>query len=125
MGVYARPVFDAASSGVALTALEAWGGALAYTFQLYFDFSGYSDMAIGLSRLFGVTLPLNFHSPYKAVNIIEFWRRWHMTLSRFLRDYLYVPLGGNRKGPARRYINLMITMVLGGLWHGEIGRAHV
>ena len=118
MGAYARPVFDAASSGVTLTALEAWGGALAYTFQLYFDFSGYSDMAIGLSRLFGVTLPLNFHSPYKAVNIIEFWRRWHMTLSRFLRDYLYVPLGGNRKGPARRYINLIITMVLGGLWHG-------
>ncbi len=118
MGAYARPVFDAASSGVTLTALEAWGGALAYTFQLYFDFSGYSDMAIGLSRLFGVTLPLNFHSPYKAVNIIEFWRRWHMTLSRFLRDYLYVPLGGNRKGPARRYVNLMITMVLGGLWHG-------
>ncbi len=118
MGVYARPVFDAASSGVTLTAIEAWGGALAYTFQLYFDFSGYSDMAIGLSRLFGVVLPLNFHSPYKAVNIIEFWRRWHMTLSRFLRDYLYVPLGGNRKGPARRYVNLMITMVLGGLWHG-------
>ena len=118
MGAYARPVFDAAASGVTLTALEAWGGALAYTFQLYFDFSGYSDMAIGLSRLFGVTLPLNFHSPYKAVNIIEFWRRWHMTLSRFLRDYLYVPLGGNRKGPARRYVNLLITMVLGGLWHG-------
>ena len=118
MGAYARPVFDAASSGVTLTALEAWGGALAYTFQLYFDFSGYSDMAIGLSRLFGVTLPLNFHSPYKAVNIIEFWRRWHMTLSRFLRDYLYVPLGGNRKGVPRRYLNLMVTMVLGGLWHG-------
>jgi len=118
MGGYARPVFDAAASGVTLTALEAWGGALAYTFQLYFDFSGYSDMAIGLSRLFGVTLPLNFHSPYKSVNIIEFWRRWHMTLSRFLRDYLYVPLGGNRKGPARRYVNLFITMVLGGLWHG-------
>ena len=118
MGGYARPVFDAAASGVPLGALEAWGGALAYTFQLYFDFSGYSDMAIGLSRLFGVTLPLNFHSPYRAVNIIEFWRRWHMTLSRFLRDYLYVPLGGNRKGPARRYLNLLITMVLGGLWHG-------
>jgi D-alanyl-lipoteichoic acid acyltransferase DltB (MBOAT superfamily) len=118
MGGYARPVFDAASSGVTLTALEAWGGALAYTFQLYFDFSGYSDMAIGLSRLFGVVLPLNFHSPYKAVNIIDFWRCWHMTLSRFLRDYLYVPLGGNRMGPQRRYLNLMITMVLGGLWHG-------
>jgi hypothetical protein len=118
IGGYARPVFDAASSGVTLTALEAWGGALAYTFQLYFDFSGYSDMAIGLSRLFGVTLPLNFHSPYKAVNIIEFWRRWHMTLSRFLRDYLYVPLGGNRHGVSRRYINLFVTMLLGGLWHG-------
>ena len=118
VGAYARPVFDAAAAGVPLTALEAWGGALAYTFQLYFDFSGYSDMAIGLSRLFGVVLPLNFHSPYKAVNIIDFWRRWHMTLSRFLRDYLYVPLGGNRRGSARRYLNLMITMVLGGLWHG-------
>ena len=118
VGTYAGPVFDMASSGATLTALEAWGGALAYTFQLYFDFSGYSDMAIGLSRLFGVTLPLNFYSPYKAVNIIEFWRRWHMTLSRFLRDYLYLPLGGNRRGTARRYINLMITMVLGGLWHG-------
>jgi D-alanyl-lipoteichoic acid acyltransferase DltB (MBOAT superfamily) len=118
LGAYARPVFDAASAGVPLTALEAWGGALAYTFQLYFDFSGYSDMAIGLSRLFGIALPLNFHSPYKAVNIIEFWRRWHMTLSRFLRDYLYVPLGGNRRGVSRRYLNLFVTMLLGGLWHG-------
>ena len=98
--------------------LIAWGGVLAYAFQLYFDFSGYSDMAIGLSRLFGVKLPLNFDSPYKAANIAEFWRRWHMTLSRFLRDYLYIPLGGNRHGGARRYLNLMITMVLGGLWHG-------
>ena len=75
-------------------------------------------MAIGLSRLFGVVLPLNFHSPYKAVNIIDFWRRWHMTLSRFLRDYLYIPLGGNRRGAARRYVNLLLTMALGGLWHG-------
>jgi alginate O-acetyltransferase complex protein AlgI len=98
--------------------LVAWGGVLAYAFQLYFDFSGYSDMAIGLSRLFGIRLPLNFHSPYKAVNIIEFWRRWHVTLSRFLRDYLYIALGGNRHGDARRYFNLMATMVLGGLWHG-------
>jgi alginate O-acetyltransferase complex protein AlgI len=98
--------------------LIAWGGILAYTFQLYFDFSGYSDMAIGLSRLFGIKLPLNFNSPYKSVNIIEFWRRWHMTLSRFLRDYLYVPLGGNRKGTIRRYLNLSVTMILGGLWHG-------
>ncbi|MRX06442.1 MBOAT family protein [Pseudoduganella sp. FT25W] len=98
--------------------VEAWIGTLAYTFQLYFDFSGYSDMAIGLSRLFGVRLPLNFNSPYKAVNISEFWRRWHMTLSRFLRDYLYVPLGGNRHGSVSRYRNLMATMLLGGLWHG-------
>ncbi|MGO4380689.1 MBOAT family protein [Pseudoduganella sp. RAF19] len=100
------------------TFLVAWGGVLAYAFQLYFDFSGYSDMAIGLSRLFGVRLPLNFNSPYKATNIIDFWRRWHMTLSRFLRDYLYLPLGGNRRGPIRRFANLMITMLLGGLWHG-------
>ena len=118
IGGYAKPVFAAAAAGFELTALEAWCGALAYTFQLYFDFSGYSDMAIGLSRLFGIVLPLNFHSPYKAVNIVDFWRRWHMTLSRFLRDYLYIPLGGNRHGPARRYASLMITMVLGGLWHG-------
>jgi len=86
--------------------------------QIYFDFSGYTDMALGLGRLFGIRLPLNFNSPYKAANIADFWRRWHMTLSRFLRDYLYIPLGGNRKGPTRRYINLMITMLLGGLWHG-------
>jgi D-alanyl-lipoteichoic acid acyltransferase DltB (MBOAT superfamily) len=98
--------------------LVAWGGVLAYAFQLYFDFSGYSDMAIGLSRLFGVRLPLNFDSPYKAASIGEFWRRWHMTLSRFLRDYLYIPLGGNRHGPLRRAANLMLTMLLGGLWHG-------
>lgn len=115
---FANSGFAAASSGQPLTLFEAWGGALAYTFQLYFDFSGYSDMAIGLSRLFGIRLPLNFDSPYKAVNIIDFWRRWHMTLSRFLRDYLYLPLGGNRKGKPRRYLNLMITMLLGGLWHG-------
>ena len=95
---FVGPVFEA-SPGYALTVLEAWGGALAYTLQLYFDFSGYSDMAIGLSKMFNVDLPLNFNSPYKATSIIEFWRRWHMTLSRFLRDYLYVGLGGNRKGP--------------------------
>lgn len=115
---YAAPVFAAAGAGDTLQFFQAWGGALAYAMQLYFDFSGYSDMAIGLSRLFGIVLPLNFNSPYKAVNIIEFWRRWHMTLSRFLRDYLYIPLGGNRKGGGRRYINLGITMLLGGLWHG-------
>jgi D-alanyl-lipoteichoic acid acyltransferase DltB (MBOAT superfamily) len=97
---------------------QAWIGALAYTFQLYFDFSGYSDMAIGISLMFGIFLPLNFNSPYKATNIIDFWRRWHMTLSQFLRDYLYIPLGGNRRGIVLRYVNLMITMALGGLWHG-------
>jgi alginate O-acetyltransferase complex protein AlgI len=97
---------------------QAWIGALAYTFQLYFDFSGYSDMAIGISLMFGIFLPLNFNSPYKALSIIDFWRRWHMTLSQFLRDYLYIPLGGNRHGRVMRYVNLMITMVLGGLWHG-------
>jgi D-alanyl-lipoteichoic acid acyltransferase DltB (MBOAT superfamily) len=86
--------------------------------QLYFDFSGYSDMAIGLARLFGIRLPANFNSPYAALSIIEFWRRWHMTLSRFLRDYVYIPLGGNRQGPARRYLNVIATMILGGLWHG-------
>jgi D-alanyl-lipoteichoic acid acyltransferase DltB (MBOAT superfamily) len=97
---------------------QTWISVLAYTFQLYFDFSGYSDMAIGISLMFGIFLPLNFNSPYKATSIIDFWRRWHMTLSQFLRDYLYIPLGGNRHGRALRYVNLMITMLLGGLWHG-------
>jgi len=97
---------------------QAWIGALAYTFQLYFDFSGYSDMAVGISLMFGIFLPINFNSPYKARSIIDFWRRWHMTLSQFLRDYLYISLGGNRRGPLLRYVNLMVTMLLGGLWHG-------
>jgi len=114
----ANPVFAAAAAGKPLDMFAAWGGALAYALQLYFDFSGYSDMAIGAARCFHIRFPANFNSPYKAVNIIEFWRRWHMTLSRFLRDYLYIPLGGNRRGPVRRYANLMITMLLGGLWHG-------
>ncbi len=118
IAVHATSVFDGAENGVYLTFFEAWGGALAYSFQLYFDFSGYSDMAIGLARMFGIRLPLNFNSPYKAISIIDFWRRWHITLSRFLRDYLYIPLGGNRKGETRRFTNLMITMLLGGLWHG-------
>ena len=115
---YATPYFDIAAHGGTLTFLEGWVAALAYTFQLYFDFSGYSDMAIGMAKMFGILLPINFNSPYKAYNIIDFWRTWHITLSRFLRDYLYIPLGGNRKGTTRRYINLMITMLLGGLWHG-------
>lgn len=112
---FATPIFDAA---LAPSFIEAWIAALAYTFQLYFDFSGYSDMAIGISLMFGIWLPLNFNSPYKASSIAEFWRRWHMTLSRFLRDYLYIPLGGGRKSGLARSRNLMITMVLGGMWHG-------
>jgi len=118
VAAYASPVFDAAAKGSLLTFADAWIGTLAYTFQLYFDFSAYSDMAIGLGLMFGIRLPINFNSPYKAVNIIDFWRRWHITLSRFLRDYLYIPLGGNRKGKIRRHVNLMATMLIGGLWHG-------
>lgn len=115
LSVYVGPVYD---QGAEVDFFRAWGATLAYTFQLYFDFSGYSDMAVGAARVFGVRLPVNFFSPYKAGNIIEFWRRWHITLSRFLRDYLYIGLGGNRKGASRRYINLFLTMLLGGLWHG-------
>ncbi len=115
----ATPLFDlAASESRALTMAEAWAATLAYTLQIYFDFSGYSDMAIGSARLFGIRLPINFHSPYKATSVIDFWRRWHITLSRFLRDYLYIPLGGSRCNTLRRYFNLLITMLLGGLWHG-------
>jgi alginate O-acetyltransferase complex protein AlgI len=112
---YADQVFDAKG---AILIYDAWVAALAYTMQIYFDFSGYCDMAIGLSRMFNINLPINFFSPYKATNIIDFWRRWHITLSRFLRDYLYIALGGNRRGTVRRYANLIITMLLGGLWHG-------
>jgi alginate O-acetyltransferase complex protein AlgI len=100
------------------TATEAWLGAIAYTIQLFFDFSGYSDMAIGLGMMMGFTFPENFNRPYIAQSITEFWRRWHMTLSNWLRDYLYIPLGGNRKGTLRTYFNLFFTMLLGGLWHG-------
>ena len=116
--LYATPQFVAAAAGAKLSFLAAWSGALAYTAQLYFDFSGYSDMAIGAALLFGIKLPVNFASPYKAPSIIDFWRLWHMTLSRFLRDYLYISLGGNRHGRVRRYINLLLTMLVGGLWHG-------
>ena len=112
----ANGVFNAVPVG--LSTADAWLGATAYSLQIYYDFSGYSDMAIGLSLLFNIRLPINFNSPYQAKNIIDFWRRWHITLSRFLRDYLYIPLGGNRKGVGRRHLNLMITMLLGGLWHG-------
>jgi alginate O-acetyltransferase complex protein AlgI len=113
-----QPLVSLAFGPAAPSFDQAWIGVLAYTFQLYFDFSGYSDMAIGISLMFGIFLPLNFNSPYKASSIIDFWRRWHMTLSQFLRDYLYIPLGGNRHGRLLRYVNLMITMLLGGLWHG-------
>ncbi len=115
---YANQVFALTDGGTAISTLTAWGGALAYTFQIYFDFSGYSDMAIGLGLLFAIRLPWNFNSPYKSMNISDFWRRWHMTLSRWLRDYLYIPLGGNRHGVFRQYINNFTTMILGGLWHG-------
>jgi D-alanyl-lipoteichoic acid acyltransferase DltB (MBOAT superfamily) len=115
---YADTVFAAADSGATISSPEAWLGTLAYSLQLYFDFSGYSDMAIGLALMTGIVFPLNFNSPYKAASLIDFWRRWHMTLSSFLRDYLYIPLGGNRRGELRRYTNLTVTMVLGGLWHG-------
>jgi alginate O-acetyltransferase complex protein AlgI len=110
-----RQVFDNVPQ---LNLVEAWGGALLYTFQLYYDFSSYSEMAVGLALLLNVRIPINFNSPYKAISLIDFWRRWHISLSNFLRDYLYIPLGGNRLGQARRYFNLLTTMVLGGLWHG-------
>ena len=116
---YADAVFSPVDRLAAIPSFdEAWLGVLAYTFQLYFDFSGYSDMAIGLSWMFNIRLPFNFDSPYRATSISDFWRRWHISLSTFLRDYLYVPLGGNKKGTIRRYVNLAATMVLGGLWHG-------
>ena len=111
----ADPLFDRA---MRLGFRDAWGGALAFALEIYFDFSGYSDMAIGLARMFGVAFPENFESPYQARDIIQFWRRWHITLSYFLRDYLYIPLGGNRRGKPRRVFNLFVTMLLGGLWHG-------
>ena len=114
----AAPVFSAADAGASVGFADAWVAAGAYAFQIYFDFSGYTDMAVGLARLFGIVLPINFFSPYKAVNIVEFWRRWHITLSRFLRDSVYIPLGGNRLGTPRRYLNLLTTMLIGGLWHG-------
>ncbi|AFL69178.1 MBOAT family O-acyltransferase [Sulfurospirillum barnesii] len=113
--IWATKGFDVAQS---LNLIEAWATSLSYTFQLYFDFSGYTDMAIGAALLFNITLPINFNSPYKALDIQDFWRRWHITLSRFLRDYIYIPLGGNRVGRGRNYINLFSVFLIGGLWHG-------
>jgi alginate O-acetyltransferase complex protein AlgI len=111
-------VDDAFDTTDKLTFLEAWAAALTYALQIYFDFSAYSDLAIGVAKLFNVDLPINFRSPYKATSEIDFWRRWHVSLSRFLRDYLYIPLGGNRRGVGRQYANLLATMLLAGLWHG-------
>jgi hypothetical protein len=117
LATLADPIFAAAAKG-SVAGLDAWGGAAAYSLQIYFDFSGYCDMAIGISLLFGIVLPFNFDAPYKAQSIGEFWHRWHITLSRFLRDYVYIPLGGNRHGEPRRMTNLAATMLIGGLWHG-------
>ncbi len=114
----ADPLFAAAASGAVLSLIEAWTATIAFGLQIYFDFSGYSDMAIGLALVFGFTFPINFNAPYVATSIREFWRRWHMTLSRLLRDYLYIPLGGNRRGLRRQAIAVGSTMLLGGLWHG-------
>jgi alginate O-acetyltransferase complex protein AlgI len=113
--IWANSGFDSATS---LTLLEAWIVSLSYTLQLYFDFSGYTDMAIGVSLLFNIKLPKNFNSPYKSLNIQDFWRRWHMTLGRFLTQYVYIPLGGNRKGEVRTYINVLVVFLISGLWHG-------
>ena len=115
LALIANGGFDASS---ALTFTEAWLTSLSFTMQLYFDFSGYTDMAIGAALLFNIDIPANFNSPYKSLSIQEFWRRWHITLSRFLRDYIYIPLGGNRSGEVRTLINLMLTFLIGGLWHG-------
>jgi alginate O-acetyltransferase complex protein AlgI len=111
-------IADLAFDAGALHPLDAWYGVTAYAFQIYFDFSGYSDMAIGLGLMLGFVFPKNFDSPYRSQSVTEFWRRWHISLSTWLRDYLYVPLGGNRKGPLRTYGNLLVVMLLGGLWHG-------
>lgn len=115
---FSNPIFNSALTVGSVTSLDAVVAMFSYSFQLYFDFSGYADMALGGAAMLGLQLPINFNSPYRAKSIIEFWQRWHITLSSFLRDYLYIPLGGNRLGQWRRYSNLVITMLLGGLWHG-------
>jgi alginate O-acetyltransferase complex protein AlgI len=118
LSYYCDTIFSTLPHNVVFGLQASWIGALAYSLQIYFDFSGYSDMAIGLALLMNIRFPVNFFSPYKAASLVDFWRRWHMTLSRFLRDYLYISLGGSRKGTSRRYLNLILTMLLGGLWHG-------
>ncbi len=116
--MFATPIFEGARQGAEIGFYAAWGGAIASTLQIYFDFSAYSDMAIGLGRMFGIRLPVNFNSPYKATSIIEYWSRWHMTLSNFLRNYVYFPLGGGRHGEVRKHVNIFLTMLIAGLWHG-------
>lgn len=111
-------VFDNISNGYSPTIAEAWFSTICYSLQIYFDFSGYSDMAIGLAKIFGITFPMNFLSPYKATSMIDFWRRWHVSLSSFFRDYVYIPLGGGRMGDFRKSINIIIVMILAGAWHG-------
>ncbi len=118
VGTYADLVFNGAAQGLTPLFADAWMGAIAYSFQLYFDFSGYSDMAIGIAYMMGIRLPINFNAPYRSSSIREFWRRWHITLSRFLMTYLYIPLGGSRRGEIRTLVNLFLTMLIGGLWHG-------
>ena len=112
------PIFAKSMSDASIGGVDAWVATLGFSLQIYFDFSAYSDMAIGLGLILGFTLPANFNAPYQASSIREFWRRWHMTLSRFLRDYLYIPWGGNRIGTSRQFLALTATMLLGGLWHG-------
>lgn len=114
---YVSPIYDQAATGN-ITFLQAWIAGVGFTLQIYFDFSGYSDMALGIARMFGIILPINFNSPLKATSIIDFWSRWHITLTRFLRDYLYIPLGGNRRGTPRKFFNILVTMFISGLWHG-------
>jgi alginate O-acetyltransferase complex protein AlgI len=118
VGTYSDVVFAATEAGTKISGFNAWEGALAYIFQIYFDFSGYSDMAIGLALMMGFLLPQNFNSPYKATSFTDFWRRWHVTLSRFLLEYLYIPLGGGRVGVVRHNLNLLLTMMIAGIWHG-------
>jgi len=118
VGTYSTTIFNIASSGNGISFFNAWTGAIAYSMQIYFDFSGYSDMAIGLGLMFGIKLPLNFYSPYRSKSIIEFWRRWHITLSNFIRDYIYISLGGNRNGLLKQMLFLLIAMTIAGLWHG-------
>jgi D-alanyl-lipoteichoic acid acyltransferase DltB (MBOAT superfamily) len=115
---YSDSAFDAVAQGAVLSFVEAWSGAISFTMQIYFDLSGYSDIAIGIACLFGFRFPFNFESPYKASSLIEFWHRWHITLARFFKDYVYIPLGGSRNGCLKRSVNIFIVMLVGGIWHG-------